>query len=538
VRRPRVAALLLFLCLAVLETWPLAANPAHLSRNDNADTVLNEWILAWVAHQAPRHPLQLFDANIFYPEPRTLAFSESLITQGVMGIPLFALGASPVLAYNLLLILGFTLTGWAMCLVVARWTGDWIAGIGAGTLMAFNAHTLTRLPHMQAQHVEFLPLALLALDALLREPRVRHAVWLAVWFTLQSLASNYLMVFTATALVVATLVRPEDWWGGRRAWTLAPYAALAAGLAGLALTPFLLPYLEAYRDQGLVRSLAEVRQFSASWRDYLTTPARFNYWAWSHRFFSSTGLFPGFVGLALVGVALWQGVGLRDRRARMCLAFGIAGVVLSFGPAVPGYALLYRWLPPLQGIRGAARFGYLGLVAVAVVGGFGLAALRRRIPGRRLRAGVSMAVLALLVLEPLSIPIGYARFDGIPPIYAMIRRVPGAVAVELPFYPPQDVFYNAGAVLDSTLNWKPLLNGYSGFVPASYSRHYEELRSFPSPESIAALRAAGVTHIFVHFTQYSDQVAQTIVRSPALQEVAADQTLVLYRLRPAATARH
>ncbi|HVB37292.1 MAG TPA: hypothetical protein VND92_02100, partial [Vicinamibacterales bacterium] len=402
-RRPRLAALVLFLALAILQTWPLATSPAHLSRNDNADTVLNEWILAWVAHQAPRDPLHLYDANIFYPARDTLAYSESMIVQGIMAMPLFAAGASPVLVYNLLLLAGFTLTGWVMCLVIADWTGDWVAGVGAGVLMAFNAHTLTRLPHMQAQHVEFLPLALVALDALLRAPRVRHAVWLAVWFVLQGLTSNYLLVFTATALVVATLARPEDWWGRRRVLALAPYAGLAILLSGIVLVPFMLPYVHAYRDLGLVRSLQDVALYSASWRDYLTTPARFHYWLWSHLVFSSTGLFPGLVGIVLSGIALATGA-LRDRRARMCLAFGVCGVILSFGPAVPGYAVLYHLLPPLQGIRGAARFGYLGLVAVAVLGGFGLAALRRRLPAGRARLVVSGAVLALLVLEPLSIP--------------------------------------------------------------------------------------------------------------------------------------
>ena len=61
--------------LAVAHTWPLATAPGRLSRNDNGDTVLNEWTLAWVAHQAWRDPLHLFYANIFYPERLTLAFS-------------------------------------------------------------------------------------------------------------------------------------------------------------------------------------------------------------------------------------------------------------------------------------------------------------------------------------------------------------------------------------------------------------------------------------------------------------------------------
>jgi hypothetical protein len=242
VRRPRrLACLALFVFLAVLETWPLAANPAHLTRNDNADTVLNEWIVAWVAHQAPRDPLRLFEANIFYPEANTLALSEALLVQSAMAAPFLWAGASPVLAYNLVLMAGFALTGVAMCFVVARWTGDWGAGIVAGIVVAFNGHTLTRMPHLQALHVEFLPLALLALDQLLRQPRLRHAVSLAAWFALQALASYYLFVMTALGLAAATLARPESWWG-RRGIAVAKHVAIAAALASVVVLPYLFPY--------------------------------------------------------------------------------------------------------------------------------------------------------------------------------------------------------------------------------------------------------------------------------------------------------
>src|SRR5439155_15002541 len=105
---------------------------------------------------------------------------------------------------------GFALTGWTTCLVIANWTKDWVAGLVAGIAVGFNAHTLTRIPHMQAQHAEFLPLALFALDTLFRDPRLRHAIRLAIWFVLQALTSIHLMVFTTVALLASALVRPRD----------------------------------------------------------------------------------------------------------------------------------------------------------------------------------------------------------------------------------------------------------------------------------------------------------------------------------------
>src|SRR3954453_22545466 len=128
-RAQRAGAAVLCLLLAIVHTWPLALHPAQLSRNDNGDTQLNEWIMAWVAHQLPRAPTRLFAANIFYPAHDTLAFSEPLIVPAVMGAPLAWLGASPVLVFNLILILGFALTAWPATWLLPASTGDRVASV-------------------------------------------------------------------------------------------------------------------------------------------------------------------------------------------------------------------------------------------------------------------------------------------------------------------------------------------------------------------------------------------------------------------------
>jgi hypothetical protein len=526
--RPGLASLLLFVGLSVIETWPLATNPARLSRNDNGDTVLNEWTLAWVVHEAPRAPQHLYDGNMFYPERDTLAYSESLIVQSVLAAPIVWLGGSPVLAYNLVLLAGFALTGWTMSLVVSQWTLDRVAGLLSGILFAFNAHTLTRLPHLQAQHVEFLPLALLALDELLRDPRVRHALWLALWFTLQALTSVYLLVLTAVALTTATIARPED-WAGRRFARLAPPVALAATTASLALFPFLAPYWRLRYERGFSRSIGDAMTFSASWRDYASTPGRVHFALWSHDWFSGNALFPGALGLMLVAVAVARGIALTDRRARMCVAFGLAGILLSFGAAVPGYAVLYRTIPLLQSIRVVSRFGYLEIVAIAIVAGFGAASIRRTLSGGWSRA-FSAAALVLAILEPLAAPIELTRFDGISPIYDQLAAAPSAVVVEIPFYRPSAAFGNAKYMLNSTHHWKPMLNGYSGFLPASYQPYYEALSGFPDSVSIAALQRAGVTHVFVHTNEIGPAAVEQLTHVPALRKRAADGSIVLYTL--------
>ena len=64
-----------YLTGAVVFTYPLVSGLTNMV-TDLADPLLNSWALAWVIHQVPRDPLHLFDANIFFPETGTLAFSE------------------------------------------------------------------------------------------------------------------------------------------------------------------------------------------------------------------------------------------------------------------------------------------------------------------------------------------------------------------------------------------------------------------------------------------------------------------------------
>ena len=532
-RRLATGALVACLALSVLHTWPLATSPGALSRHDNADTMLNEWVVAWVAHQAPRDPLHLFDANIFFPEPRTLAFSEHMTVQGVMAAPVLWLGGSPVLAYNLLVMAGLALSAWALWFVIWRWTGSAAAGAVAGSLLAFNAHTLTRLPHLQALHLEFLPFVLLSLDSLLKRRRVRDAILLGVLVALQSLTSNYLMVFTVVAVTAAAIVRGPEWVRPAPGRTAA-LAAVAAGIAAVLVVPFLYPYYVARQEQGLTRTLDEVARYSSTWRDYLTTAGSLHYAWWSHRFAEgSTALFPGVVATALAAAGLLAAPGWRDARIRMAAAIGVAGLALSFGSALPGYALLYRWLPLLQGVRGAARFGFLVLVAVAVLAGFGVAAIHARAGSRRWWPVMVAIIFAAVNAEALRAPMTFRPFTGIPRIYQALKDPSVAAIAEFPFYTPATILRNAPYVLNATAHWKPMVNGYSGFVPRRYAGIAEGLRDFPDDRSRAELRALGVTHVVVHVDAYGEQapaILAALGSAPWLTLVASDDRIRVYRV--------
>lgn len=526
-RAPRAWALALFAALAVVHTWPLATDPAHLTRFDNRDAVLNTWIVSWVARQLVIDPIHLFDANIFHPERYTLAYSEPLLVQAVLGAPLLWLGVSPILTVNLLLLAGFTCSGWVMTLVVRRWTDDWAAALVAGLLFAFNAHTLSRIPHLQAQHVEFLPLVLLAFDRVLEAPTTRNALTLAAWFVLQACTSVYLLAITAVALVASMLARLGDL---RRHPLFTLQALVVAGAASVALlAPVLLPYWIVSRDGGLVRSLDSAAQYAAEWSAYLLTPARVHAW-WSARLSAGTALFPGVLALLLSGVAVASGTAFRDRRARLCVAFAVAGVALSFGPALPGYAWLYSVVPLLQGIRATARFGYLLICATAILAGFGMVVLRERIRPAAWRV-IAPALIVGAAFEATAAPLGLVAVDPVPDFYARVPRTPGTVVLELPFFDARSVQFNAHYMLNSTRHWQPLVNGYSGFQPPSYYDNLEQLRAFPDARAMARIRTLGVTHVIVDTRQVPPEVVAAADAHPELERTAAFGAAVMYVVR-------
>lgn len=535
-RAPRVTALAIFVLLACIHTWPLATNPAHLSRIDNGDAMLNIWAVAWVAHQLPRDPLHLFNANIFYPERLTLAYSEAMLVQGLLATPIIAAGGSPVLAFNLVLLAGFALTGWAFCLLVHRWTGSWGAGYTCGSLAAFNSHVLVRLAHLQTQHVEFIALILFALDRLIVTRQVRHALWLGIGFALQGLTSIYLLVFSTWMLLFAVLMRARDWLR-RDAVRMIGRLGLAGVVAAILMGPYLSGYYWLRRGSGFERAVIESRMYAASWIDYLSTGSRLHYSLWSWRFIdaSASATFPGIVAIALVGLAFVWPETRRDSRVRMCAGAGIGCAVVSMLPSTEIFPRLYAVIPLFRMVRVVAHMGQIVLLMIAVVAGFGVAGLRRRVTDPRRWAAVALVLCALVNLETLRAPLGYRTFTEVPPIYDVLRQASDAVVVELPFAPPEAFFASATYMLNSTRHWRPILNGYSGFRPRSYGETYTAVRGFPDVGALTALHERGVTHIVVHehdfrATAGSDRF-EAIARSPSLLLLADSGDIQVYRLR-------
>src|SRR5262245_34270804 len=120
----------LFVCagaaaLTVLMTWPLATGIDHLGRTQNSgDARFSVWNVAWVAQALTTDPARVFDANIFYPHRRTLAYSELNLAAGVLAAPVWSLTKNPNTSHNAVVLFTFAASFVCAWLLARRLTND------------------------------------------------------------------------------------------------------------------------------------------------------------------------------------------------------------------------------------------------------------------------------------------------------------------------------------------------------------------------------------------------------------------------------
>jgi hypothetical protein len=261
-----------------------------------------------------------------------------------------------------------------------------------------------------------------------------------------------------------------------------------------------------------------------------------HYW-WSRPFVdvSRSINFPGVTVLALTAAALWPGRRGPGARQTMC-AVGAAGcVVVALLPRMPGYEALHDLVPLFWAVRAQAHIGQLVLLFLALLAGFGAARLEQAWGARRRWPAVAAALVVLVNAEACRAPLPTRDFAGIPPVYDALASEPSAVVVELPIYNRRDWAGNAVYMLNSTRHWKPLVNGYSGFLPASYARLQPVLAGFPGHEALETMHSRGITHAVVHEAafvgMYGRQRFDDIGAIQSLREIARDGDIHIYRLR-------
>ena len=156
-------------------------------------------------------------------------------------------------------------------------------------------------------------------------------------------------------------------------------------------------------------------------------------------------------------------------------------------PAGTGiYAWLYKVFLPLHTIRLSIRLGYMPVLLLAMLAGFGLATLRDRLP-RRLRPLLWLLPIVLL-FEYSSFPLHYQRvnWNATPPVYRWLAGQKGDFAVLE--WPSNNEGIDSRYVFWSLRHHKKEVTGVSGFFPPFTRRVVRDMIRFPAGDSITHLR--------------------------------------------------
>jgi hypothetical protein len=534
------AVLLGFAILTIAMTWPLLSPAAGVIPNSD-DAYFSVWRLAWVAHQLPRDPAHLFDANIFYPATGTLAFSDAMLLVSAIGAPAIWLGMSPPFVHNLLIGAAILSSMWFAFLLVRDLTRAAAAAWIAAIIFGFAPYRVAHIGHLELQWIMFMPLGLWLLHRFAATPTPARALAVGGAVAGQTLCSIYYGVFLSLYVGVAAIILIALHASTRRR-TVALTPLMAIPLVAV-LAIYGPPYSHTRQQHG-ARNISEITTYSATPSDFLrVTPnnrlrGRFDRGPVP----DERSLFPGTATLILATAAFVPPVA---PSAWMYLALTAFSFDAALGMNGILFPLLHQVAPPLTSLRAPARFGALVLLSLSVLAGYGAA----KIIAGRPRAATAFAAIATIwcLAEFWCAPMG-VRLNQEPPTEAhrwLSSQPPGTVVVEMPV-PRNDALwlYETTYVIRSTHHWQPLVNGYSGFAPREYIQTLDNLRGFPDERSIRRLRALGVRFVLLNRASYTGEEFTELIAgvtgSPAFWPPRsfgdADNQIVIVELKAAAPA--
>lgn len=541
----------LYALLTFMMAYPFSAAPGSLVLADAPDTHLYIWTLAWDAYAFLHQPVLIFDANIYYPYPNTLAYSENLIGSALFAAPIIWLTGDVVLAMNLVALLTCVLCGSGAYFMARRWGLGPAASFICGIVFAFAPPRFFRMGQLHMTAVQWMPFCLGFLHGYLERGRRRDLLPALACFSLQALSSGHGAAFLAVSIVLLL------------AWRLAFGQAFAVrqwlsdcGATGAYLIApsiwVLLPYRAAQAEAGLRREYpAEAMPGLDS---FLASPSRVHvalHDALLGRHVNEQALaflFPGVLVLALAAMAivLWR-PSRESLRAGITPFVAVLAVVSTLMFATWPFDLwrLLYWLPVFNFIRVPSRFILVVLLCLGLLAAAAFERLTASWPARR-RLAAAGVVSLLLLAEYSSYPFNGVPFSmHLPAIDRWLDTQPKPFAVaEVPVPSAGDLgAYERSqtrAMLHSTAHWQKTIHGYSGIRRPLHEELYAKLAIFPAAESIAALRDVGVNYVVVHSDDYPAdrwrEVERQLRQSADLQLVHRDGAGLVYAVSSRASA--
>lgn len=547
-----------FLAVTLAALWPIVSRFSSAIPSSGAafDPVFQAFLLGWDWQALSTAPGTVFQAPIFYPEPRTLTYMDPMLGEAIAASPVFLAHGTVPAAYNFLVLLSFVVSAWATYRLTRLFGVSRLGAFLAGTAFAFSPYRLANLDLLNQLQTQFLVLGLFFATRYVQRWKRRDAACALATLATQVYFgwyySYYLLLCFLAIAVYAWVAKlgpaPRAHW---------KFLAAAAGFSLLAVLPVAWPYILEHRSMpGFRRTLGESALYSAD---------LFDYFRWSARSFltqllglpqGNQSYAPGLVAMVLGSLGAWSiARGVREDRTRLKplpLALALVGFVLSLGPIlhIAGhriwiplpYAILHFVIPGFSSMRAPARLAVVVALAFAVLAGIGYSYLEgvlqaRRLPWRGLVAILLLVTAASVIVRPISMTT-LPGPNEMPPAYRWIATHPGGPLLELPA-PLTDGDENEGHALRQyfvLFHKRPRLDGVSGFLSAAYREFRRTIQSFPNDAALASAESKGARLILIHFEDYNPRERQALesrIRStPRLVARARFGGDVIYSLEP------
>ena len=485
--------LLGFLALAAAETG-LVSNLGSRAFA-GPDPVIDIWTLHWVATHLLKDPARLFEGNIFFPAHDTVLFSDPLIGPALLVQPLLPFTSNPVLLYNAAVLSALALTSHGLWRLTRALGADWVSALLPAIAVPYCAHQIRHLTQMNLAAICGLPWLLLALLRLLERPGWRTAAATALAFAWQAGTSGY-QAFTCAALCLTVAA-----WGFRafaRPRTIV-FAVVAALLAGGLLAPYIAGFLRLDAADRMERPVEDIVTHSLSLPDGLFRTQAYA-WRWLFRLRGDSA-FPGLIVLVLAGTAA---VSARGPHVRLLLLVAAVFLLLSLGPVLVlwghavmplPYGFLHEHVPLLRAGRHPVTFVIGAVLALGVLAGLGLAALRQPVLVRALAVG--LAFLETLAPSPKRIDRG-----TLPEAYVWLGAHGAQAVAELPYDEDAPQFWAAYHGLCTTAGISPYSPAEHMELAQRVSHDWKREQSTPGLEGTASLaffkRRIPVTHLLLN----------------------------------------
>jgi len=479
---------LLYLLLTLTATYPAVRFLGSHFIGDG-DTLVNAWNLWWIRWAVSHGDVLPLHTNMLYhPDGVSLAYHTLDLLNGYLAVVLQTIGRMSLpAAFNTISLLTFIASGLSMFILVRSLAGSATAGLIASLIFTFSPYRMGRVyfGNLDLYSTQFIPLLVWFLTRMSRTLRWRDAVGAGVALSLTGWCSLELGFGTG---ILTVFLFAFDLYGAKQLAMRLKRWLLFGLLTCVLMSPFIFPMIynyQSFQDQAdqsgaSVWNSADLLGFFIP--DRSTTPlvkrlgSEFIAQAIDQVYAGFSGnscektVFLGYSVLIMTAVSLFVA---RSSAVRQWLFVAASFFALCLGPVLhvagqpvfsPMPYRLFFYLPLLKFGRSPSRLAIFLMLALAIVVGYGCAALERR--WRRFR-WIAVPIGVLIFLEFLVIPMRLdSRAAVIPAYYDQLAKEDEESAV---LDVPIDLYGAQGPaanyMLYQTVHQQPIVGGYISRTP-------------------------------------------------------------------------